>query len=259
MGYNPTLSPNGKRLVFNVSVPSSIVTLETECCTATFNLTLRHLFLVDGSSVVQLTGLQEKNIEDTPIGWSNDGKTIFFDRVANIRPIILEEERRARILSDPREVWAIDADGANLRKIADGELDSISPDGKTLAIYRVVKEGDHYVGGTYLIDSDGSNPRLLRELAWFCYFSPHNDQLACFDLVSYNLILIDLEGKLVAELTQGIDIWPDVSWSPDGKWLSYVRTEEDGIRIWKLPIDGSSPSVRLTPTGFYNHYPNWVK
>ena len=247
LGSDPRLSPDGKKIVFAVPDPIGADIRETPESTLSFGLGLHHLFLIEGSRGVQLTGLQERNIWDTPDAWSKDGRTIFFTHMANIHVDFVEQS----ILRDPYEVWAIGADGSNPHKISQGGLWDISPDGKTLSVY------DDY-GSTDLMNTDGSNRRRLREDTKACFFSPNGVHLACLDLVTQNIILIDLEGNLLKELTHNIIAPPGYSFSPDGKWLAYVEMRGNAMEIWKLPIDGSSPPVRLANEGFWNLYPQWT-
>jgi len=254
-GDDPVVSPDGKRFVFALSdYESSIIFVETDCCRKRFNLSLTHLFLVEGSDVVQLTGLQEKNVQDSPSGWSPDGKTIFFDRAANLRV----DRENMRSLFEPRAVWAIDADGTNLRRIMEGSPSGISPDGKTMAVYRVEEIEGEFIGITYLVDMETLNSKFLSGRAWQCTFSPQGDRLSCFDRATWNIGLYDLAGKLITELTGfDVEVSDGTSWSPDGKWLAYVLREPEGRSVWKLPVDGSSPPVRLTDAGLWNDYVNW--
>ena len=100
----------------------------------------------------------------------------------------------------------------------------------------------------------------MREFVNFCSFAPNGVHLACLDMDTDNIILINLEGNLIKELTHnGGYALPTYSWSPDGKWLAYSEIKGNKQDIWKLPIDGSSPPVRLTNEGLWNRDPQWVK
>ena len=53
---------------------------------------------------------------------------------------------------------------------------------------------------------------------------------------------VDKNGSNPKQLTSGLyEDWPDVS--PDGKWVIYHGSETAGDRIWKVSIDGGSPSL----------------
>ena len=53
---------------------------------------------------------------------------------------------------------------------------------------------------------------------------------------------IDKNGNNPKQLTNGpYEDWPDVS--ADGKWVIYHSSEAAGDRIWKVSIDGGSPSL----------------
>jgi len=53
---------------------------------------------------------------------------------------------------------------------------------------------------------------------------------------------IDKNGNDPRQLTSGLyEDWPDVS--PDGKWVIYHASDTTGDRIWKISIEGGSPSL----------------
>jgi Serine/threonine protein kinase len=53
---------------------------------------------------------------------------------------------------------------------------------------------------------------------------------------------IDKNGNDPRQLTSGLyEDWPDVS--PDGKWVIYHASDTAGDRIWKISIEGGSPSL----------------
>jgi Tol biopolymer transport system component len=59
------------------------------------------------------------------------------------------------------------------------------------------------------------------------------------------LYLMDADGTEVRVLAPSLDIRGTPSWSPDGKWIAVAAIQEDGSRLFKVPIDGGQP-VRVT-------------
>jgi dipeptidyl aminopeptidase/acylaminoacyl peptidase len=241
-------SPDGK-IAFSVWDPSSIQRIQTETGEINLQLGLEYLWLVDGTKGIQLTGLKEKNIQDTPSGWSKDGKTLFYVHKGNIR------HDREWVWADPFEIWSINIDGTNQRRILDGQHVSVSPDGSTLAIFRKRQLDErHHTPETLLTDLDGSNVRVLKNGVGFCEWAPDGVHLVCFDPVTNNMVLINNKAEVIRELTKGIPLIPNWSWSPDGLWLAYTVP----FSIWKLRVDGSSPPVRLTDEDESPFWPIWV-
>ena len=59
------------------------------------------------------------------------------------------------------------------------------------------------------------------------------------------LYLMDADGTEVRVLAPSLDIRGTPSWSPDGKWIAVAAIQQDGSRLFKVPIDGGQP-VRIT-------------
>ena len=59
------------------------------------------------------------------------------------------------------------------------------------------------------------------------------------------LYMMDADGTEVRVLAPSLDIRGTPSWSPDGKWIAVAAIQQDGSRLFKVPIDGRQP-VRIT-------------
>jgi serine/threonine protein kinase len=61
--------------------------------------------------------------------------------------------------------------------------------------------------------------------------------------------LMTADGTGLRPLSSDVDVRGTASWSPDGKWIVVAGSDRDGLGIFKLPVDGSSP-IRIA-TGRY--------
>ena len=124
------------------------------------------------------------------------------------------------------EIYVIDADGGNLRRLTNNRHDdyspSWSPDGKRIA-FSSDRDG-HVIDGRptseiYVMEADGGNSQNLTN-------NPGNDR--------------------------------DPSWSPDGKRIAFA-SERDGnfnVEIYVMDNDGSNQQ-RLTNNPLYDMSPSW--
>ena len=83
----------------------------------------------------------------------------------------------------------------------------------------------------------------------------HNDSrfivFAGYALGKPHIFRIDRNGNNLKQLTNGpYEDWPDLS--PDGQWVIYHGSESSGDRIWKVSIDGGSPTLLTDKTA---HHP----
>jgi len=164
------------------------------------------------------------------------------------------------VLNSPRsgtaEVLRFDADGSNPAKLASGELarPACSPDGKHVfyvelgspqKIWRVPIEGGmpvevanvlgDSVVGRLSISSDG------KMIAYpFEEFTPSPKM---------KLAIIPVEGGPAVKI---LDAPGDVYgrglplWSPDGKGLEYILTQNGSSNIWEQPLTGGPPRQLTT-------------
>ena len=76
-------------------------------------------------------------------------------------------------------------------------------------------------------------------------FSPSGSKLAFIKGLG-DVIVADADGSAAKKL---LSTWnaPDLSWSPDGKWIVYAVEDEDfNSDIWIRPVDGSSQPVNIS-------------
>jgi hypothetical protein len=155
-------------------------------------------------------------------------------------------------------VWIADVTGAHARRLTQGSLGVLSPDGRTVAVSRGGK-------GIYLISSTGRDlrrltPRALHPRAW------SGDSKILFATVETEsavpaLVAIDRDGGAVRTVARGSLYGFDVS--PDGSEIVYSRAPEatiegicgDVFDLYVAPVDGGKPR-RLTRDGL-SAFPAW--
>jgi dipeptidyl aminopeptidase/acylaminoacyl peptidase len=206
----------------------------------------RNIYTFNGNIVKQVTnytgddGIEIHNLEFTP-----DNKRIIFVRgnSANSRG----ETANPAFLQIPTEriFYIINTDGTNLRKIANGSSPQISPDGNT-AVY--ISGGQ--IWSASLTDTSAKPVKLFQsrggqsDLTW----SPDNHSLAfTSDRGDHSFVgIYHFDNKKVNFVETSVD--QDVSpvWSPDGKWLAYIRVPNIHNLLPFTPVRESNPwSIRI--------------
>ena len=154
-----------------------------------------------------------------------------------------------------------------------------SPDSQWLAF-----KGDNGVyQWIYKVKRDGTSPIVWTEPSLFVFgsnahqwpvWSPDGRHIAYIwktwgtDYSHYSLMVISAEDSSAEQLvldsasSSASPGWQEingpVSWSPDGKWLSYYKTFEGGTYhvIFMVPLDGSSTPIQLT-INYSDFLPRW--
>ncbi len=138
-------------------------------------------------------------------------------------------------------IWAIDANGENLRQITQGDEDvhdvdpAFSPDGNTI-LFSSTRDG---ATGVWMIPADGGNMSRIcdgDQASW----SPDGKAIA---LRRDNAILVrDLKSDEERPLSPSD--WPTCSgpaWSPDGKTIAFAARWDAGNGIYLVPTAGGTP------------------
>lgn len=136
-----------------------------------------------------------------------------------------------------------------------------SPDGKMLA-FNVVVPGTYLI---YVIDSDGSNLRLIADSKYWAApsdnisWSPDSKKIVFSekqkDLSA--LQVADVKSGKLFQLTnkEGLVYYP--KWSPDGEWIVFLGTiSEFGHQVCVIRIDGSDPQC-ITEKLYSPHQFSW--
>ena len=168
-----------------------------------------------------------------------------------------------------REIFVMDWDGSNIRKISDHKSIAVSPawdrSGTKVA----------YTAYMQRRRSGKRNPDLLmydipKKKRWVVSYTEGINSGAAFHPLKDSLFLtktakknpdifeIDFSGKVLKQITKGprgaMNVEPAVS--PDGKRIAFSSDRSGRPMIYIMNVDGSSPK-RLTFAGRYNSSPTW--
>jgi Tol biopolymer transport system component len=172
--------------------------------------------------------------DNVPWAWSPDGTKIYFSG-----------ERRSG-----HAIWSVAADGSGLRRIASyGALltgVSVSPGGEELAIatgrwgapvIRIVDTSD----GSLVREVIPGELELVTGISW----SPSGESLAIGGRLSreeasiFTITRTDGDMRRVTNCEAGCqDVNP--SWSPDGRWITFVRGDEFQSDVYVTSADGQT-------------------
>lgn len=225
----------------------------------------------DGSDQQQLTS--EPGLEISP-EWSPDGKTLAFASTRDSRQpnncVRGNVERNCNY-----EIYTIQADGTNLRRITDlTSLDrdpSWSPDGKRLAW--TTTPFPSYKAELAIIDVDGSNMQILTDDPGYHEahpeWSPDGTQIVWtrFDGQRYDLYTIQMDDYAIKQVMIDHSIVDDVgnanaTWSPDGNYLAWIVMSGDpkspATSLGIMNADGTNQQVfNVNPAMSYGYVPSW--
>lgn len=178
---------------------------------------------------------------DAEGSWSPDGKKILFASNRHAYATELSPELQEILDKDPSyfmEIYLMDADGSNVRRLTDVEgYDGgpfFSADGTKICWRRFAPNGA--TAEIFVADADGSNPRQvthMQTMAWAPFFHPSGKYLIYttnkHGFGNFELYIVDTEGKhepVRATYTKHFDGLP--VFSPDGDQLAWTSSRPDG-------------------------------
>jgi Tol biopolymer transport system component len=149
------------------------------------------------------------------------------------------------------ELWMIDDDGKNDRKIMDAHTAvsdlAWSPDGQKIAFW--------YYSGYWVMNADGSNPHQIVEMPSRrgrlpILWSPDSKMLLVdwgnfvdnmmLDFTYSNIFVLDVEsGESRTLLPDGSKGHLFPAWSPDGQKIAFISTRAGKPDVWVINRDGT--------------------
>ncbi|MDX1567767.1 MAG: hypothetical protein R3223_08190 [Longimicrobiales bacterium] len=185
--------------------------------------------LPEGRKLTRTSGLAD-------LSWTPDGEIVFSQ---------LEYTDRYELRTD---LYRVDGGGRVTRLTRDGRLDhpDVAPDGE-VAVAIQWGEGTNRLVEVDL-DDGGMHPltRFRPDVHWaYPRISPDGGRIAVSRWRSgglYDVVLLDREGRIEAEITRdrAVDIAP--TWSPDGRWLLWSSDRSGIWNVVALPVEAARES-----------------
>jgi DNA-binding winged helix-turn-helix (wHTH) protein/Tol biopolymer transport system component len=182
----------------------------------------------DGTNQTQLTPDESVNFKPTA---GPDGSIVFVSR-----------------RTGSPEVWQMDAKGNNPKQLTshlNGTYPAVSPDGKTVVFASI----DERQMSLWKISIDGGSPVQLTEknVVWPT-FSPNGKLIAAYyrdnpqSFFKIGVFPISGGGPIKTfDIPREVFFPGGVRWSPDGRSITYIKTEHDVSNIWSQPLNGGPP------------------
>ena len=149
-----------------------------------------------------------------------------------------------RVKND-HNIYRIDVDGANLKKLTSGSTtidSSISPDGKQLMYDSFIEGGPPKDYTVYRMSTDGGESVPLVKSCMVPTYSPEGSLASCVTTDGKPEILIfsASDGKEVERHPlPAIATWNfGIGWTADGSGLVFIGLEKSVSNLWVLPRDG---------------------
>ncbi|MCP4261398.1 MAG: protein kinase [Planctomycetes bacterium] len=223
-GFRANWSPDGKKLAFSMGVRGysgvaifDPATKETE------------LLIVPGMSPK----------------WSPNGQYIAFVRDSQflrISEFIAAERKHQRRGRADDEVWLMNADGTEPRRLARGSWPSWSQDSTCIYYHSYQEEALYSIS---IVDLD-AKPKRIMTLSGFNSFSsvsPDNQHVAYVGTPSLQVIDLATQASIVEWPLHFITRWGGVTWSPTGNELCMGPDSSVGDRtgLWIYYFDSNEP------------------
>jgi len=185
-------------------------------------------------------------------GWSPDGSQIAVERrrlgLAGDGLYIMDADGSNKVLITKERCARLDwsADGSrfvcNLFAFGSSPLFIVNADGSDY--HRITSEANRF------IDPDWSPDGTMIAVAML--------QQGLFD---FDIVLLTLEGEVVANLTNSPEAESEPAWSPDGRRIAFIRNTENGFNVFVMNADGSGQTQLTSGPGrlqVFDSFPTWA-
>jgi len=219
---NPSISPDGKHVVYQSCDPQTSPEVPHELFVAT----------ADGTERWNITN---NSFLDQVPRWSPDGLHIAF------------ESDRGGV----QDIYLTDMNGTSVSKItgslSPSRMGSWSPDGRTLVYCNLVPDSPGATWQVFSVDvAGGGNHQLTSggDTKSGPVYSPGGDSIAY--LQSGRIFLMDSQGRGRREIPSGVDsVSTPLDWSLEGRIIFYTGFKGGRSDIYRVRPDGSE-QVNLT-------------
>jgi TolB protein len=160
-----------------------------------------------------------------------------------------------------KEIWVMDADGANKRRVTNNGSVNLfpawSPDGQTL-LYTSFKGGLSELFLLYRGTRPGKKLIPTRDEKFRGVFVPRDGQIAAVVSRQGNtdIYAVDGNGGNPKRITDNRAIESSPTFSPDGRRMAFVSDRTGSPQVWIKDLD-TGAEQRLTYNGSYNASPAW--
>ena len=160
-----------------------------------------------------------------------------------------------------KEIYVMDYDGENLRRVTRENAIAIYPDwfpGAEDLIYTVIRDSRHETRRVHIATGTTSRVTAFPGLNAFTAPSPSGKEVVMALSRDGNTEIYRLraDGSEPRRLTFGRNTESSPCWSPDGRRIAYVSDRSGAPQTYTMSATGGSPQ-RLTYQGRYNTSPDW--
>ncbi|MBU1298501.1 MAG: PDZ domain-containing protein [Bacteroidetes bacterium] len=208
--------------------------------------------------------LATEKYDKVPITIADDmvsGRTQLIDASKFITNYEISPDGKRALFGARGDIFTVPEKYGNIRNLTNTpgvhERNSLwSPDGKWIA-YISDATGEDEI---YIVSQDNSSaPTQLTKNSdtykYKIYWSPDSRKIMWADK-KLRLRFVDVQTKSITEVAQA-EVWEfsDYAWSPDNKWISYAKSEAEGMtKIYLYSLEsGNPPNWRIEVTdGWYS-------
>lgn len=198
----------------------------------------------DGSNIQKVIVPANLNENDDEPAWSPDGKQLAFTKT------VIEPKQPHGFNITKQEIWIINQDGTNAKKLTEGKDPSWSPDGKMLSFTKNTDE-------VWTIHADGSEAKKLTkgmESSW----SPDGQ----FIVYSNYHKITEKISKHASFQTSLKEIWAIHVKTNKRSQLTKGKIDEAQLAEWRNEVKANPPKtpIQYVSSGLYSDWqPSWSK